>query len=345
MPRSCRRAGGASRRATVADVPDGPRSPNTTHHCDESPEIDGFRRSRAGGAGPGDAELARIAGNRHGLVSTRELLGAVGEGGLDHRIVCRRVHRQHRGVYLLGHRVLPDLAKEAAALLAVGADARVSHRSAGAMLDLHPYAGATVHVTVAGRRPRSRHGIRVHWTGGWDPGDVLVLGGLPVTSPTRTLLDLAGVLDVDALERAGERAQIRGLYDREALLAALARSPRMRGARRLREALLLDEDPVFLRSRAERLMLRLVKSAGLPRPEVNVRVAGAERDFVWREQRLIVEVDGWQFHGSRAAFERDRRRDATAVAAGFRVMRVTWRRMRGERPALLGDLIRALAIR
>ena len=97
------------------------------------------------------------------------------------------------------------------------------------------------------------------------------------------------------------------------------------------------------RSEAERALLALIRRAGLPRPETNVRVLGHEVDALWRTRRLVVEVDGFGVHGTRAAFERDRRRDAALVAAGHRVIRVTWRQLAQEPELLVARLAAALA--
>jgi very-short-patch-repair endonuclease len=101
--------------------------------------------------------------------------------------------------------------------------------------------------------------------------------------------------------------------------------------------------PALTRSEAERLLLRLVRAAGLPPPEHNVRVGGHEPDLLWREHRLVVEVDGYTYHSGRAAFERDRVRDAELLASGFRVLRLTWRRLVEEPESVVARLAQALA--
>jgi very-short-patch-repair endonuclease len=114
-----------------------------------------------------------------------------------------------------------------------------------------------------------------------------------------------------------------------------------RGSRALRAA--LDGEPALTRSEAERRLLALIRAARLPRPETNVRVEGYEVDFLWRPQRLIVEVDGFAYHSSRHAFERDRARDAALQAAGYRVVRFTWRQIAYDSHALVAQLSRLLA--
>jgi very-short-patch-repair endonuclease len=103
----------------------------------------------------------------------------------------------------------------------------------------------------------------------------------------------------------------------------------------------LHHEPALTRSQAERGLLELIRAARLPRPETNVRVERHEVDFLWRAARLVAEVDGYAFHGTRGAFERDRRRDADLQAAGWRVLRITWRRLAEEPEAVVATLARA----
>jgi very-short-patch-repair endonuclease len=111
----------------------------------------------------------------------------------------------------------------------------------------------------------------------------------------------------------------------------------------LRALLTRERGPALTRSEAEERLLALVRQAGLPAPECNVRIAGHEVDFLWRASRLIVEVDGYAFHGSRDAFERDRRRDAELQAVGLTVVRLTWRRLVHEPEAVVALLARRIA--
>jgi very-short-patch-repair endonuclease len=99
------------------------------------------------------------------------------------------------------------------------------------------------------------------------------------------------------------------------------------------------------RSEAERRLLELVRAADLPAPQTNTRVAGLEVDMLWPAQRLVVEVDGYEYHGPRVAFERDRRRDARLLAAGYRVLRVTWRQLMTEPERVIAVIAAALAVR
>jgi very-short-patch-repair endonuclease len=167
--------------------------------------------------------------------------------------------------------------------------------------------------------------------------------GIAVTTAARTLLDVAPQLDRRELARAVEEAQVQALATRTQLEALVARSGGHRGVGALAAAVAACDEPRFTRSRAERRLLELVRRARLPEPAANARVGRLEVDALWPAQRLVVEVDGWRFHSSRAAFERDRERDAELQAAGFRVARVTWRQLVSEPEAVVARLAAALA--
>jgi very-short-patch-repair endonuclease len=284
---------------------------------------------------PVDRRVAALAARRHGVVATAQLhaLG-LSDHAIAHRVRHGRLARLHRGVYRVGPIAAP-LAREAAALLACGADAALSHVSAAALWGLRASHDGPVHVTVPGASARGRADLRVHRA---EVVEATVRDGLRVTTPARTLRDLAAVLAQHDLDRAVEQALVLRLTTH----AALAAAPTGRGAAALRRA--LRTDPALTRSEAERRLLGLVRGAGLPAPRANVRVAGREVDLLWPAQRLVVEVDGFAFHGSRHAFERDRRRDADLVAAGYRVVRFTWRQIAEEPLTVVARLARLLEV-
>jgi very-short-patch-repair endonuclease len=286
-----------------------------------------------------DACVSRIAGGRRGLVSIEELRAA----GLSRHAIASRVqrgalHPRHRGVFSVGHLGEIPLAREHAALLACGRGAALSHRSAAAVWDLRsPDERAPVDVSVPpGRHPRHA-GIAVHRPERLDPGDVRTREGLTVTSVPRTITDLAAVLPMPELERLVAEALARRLI-RKSDLALPAGAP---GAKRLRDV--LDDGPRFTRSEAERALLRLVRKAGLPLPRTNTKVAGLEVDALWPDQRLVVEIDGFAFHQGRRAFEHDRRRDQRLRAAGYDVVRITWRQLVDEPERIVALLAGLLA--
>jgi len=195
-------------------------------------------------------------------------------------------------------------------------------------------------VTVVARECRPRPRIRPHSARTLAFADRAAHRGIPVTSPGRTLLDFAGEATRRELERAVEEAQVQRLASPAALRGLLERNRGHRGAGALAAA--IRAEPALTRSEAERLMLDLVRDAGLPRPASNARVGRYEVDLLWRKQRLAVEVDGFAFHGTREAFERDRRRDAELQTRGYRVLRVTYRQLTAEREALVARLAVAL---
>jgi hypothetical protein len=225
-----------------------------------------------------------------------------------------------------------------AAVLACGPGALLSHRSAAALHELLPSARTNVDVTVSTRR-RARARITLHHTRKLDPVDGITKDGIPVTAVARTLFDLAYVVLPRQLERAFEEADRRDLLD----LNALGRLTEGNRGRRSLRALLRTyaPDPAFTRSELERRFLRLCRDAGLPLPLTNTFVAGYEVDALWPEQRLIVEVDGYQFHSTRAAFERDRARDAVLRLAGYDVVHVSHRQLEAD-PAVVVRLIASL---
>ncbi|MGM0668412.1 MAG: endonuclease domain-containing protein [Gemmatimonadota bacterium] len=184
--------------------------------------------------------------------------------------------------------------------------------------------------------------IRIHRLRTLRPDEITLLDGLPITTPTRTLLDLASSLETLELEGALARAERRRVTDREAVASLLAEHRWLPGGPALRALLAQDTSPAFIRSEAEKVFLDLIRRAHLPAPETNVVVEGYEVDFLWKDAWLVVEVDGFAYRSSRDAFEADRKRDAVLMAAGFRVLRVTWRHITREPEALVVRLQRAM---
>jgi very-short-patch-repair endonuclease len=223
----------------------------------------------------------------------------------------------------------------------------VSHRSAAALLDLVRIPSGPVEVITLGQSGATR-AIRVHRSSTLDRARDVGWGedGLPLTSLTRTLVDLADVMSPHFLERACHRAEMLGRLDAGALHARLDELPGRR-ARALRAVLagLARADPDVTRSELEERFLELVKRAGLPRPRVNARVGPYEVDFLWAQQRLVAETDGAAAHLTPSAFEADRKRDEALTVAGFHVVRFTWRRVVHEPTAVARALGALLARR
>jgi very-short-patch-repair endonuclease len=288
--------------------------------------------------------IAELAAKQRGVITRAQLIElGLTRTTIDNWVKHSRLHSLYRGVFLLGHPRPIAGARELAAVLACGRGAALSHLSAAGLWRLLPGREGDVDVTVAGRNPGRKPGIRVHRVRHLDCRDIRKLGRIPITSPPRTILDLAAVVGPRELEQALAEAYARRLARRSELVSLLARCSSRPGTRALR-ALLDDGTPALTRSQAEDRLLALIRAAELPAPETNIRIGRHEVDFLWREQRLVVEVDGFTFHSSRSAFERDRRRDAELGTLGFRVARVTWRQIVDEPVALVARLATALAV-
>lgn len=266
--------------------------------------------------------------------------GGVSEKAIDYRAANGRLHRRYQGVYLVGHEAPAPLALEWAAILACGEGAVISHCSAARIWSMVSES-AEVHVTLIDRRLPSRPGLRIHRGAGLAPRDIRRRQALPVTSPARTLIDLAANKSPQ-LEHAFVEAHARRLVRPAELAGAIERAGPKAGVRTLR-ALIGANESGFTRSKAERKLRTLLRAARLPEPQVNPIVLGHMVDCLWPEQRLVVEFDGYGVHGHRRAFETDRRRDADLVAAGYRVMRITWLQLNLEPYAVLAKLASALA--
>lgn len=290
--------------------------------------------------------IMTLAAQQHGIVTRTQLLRAgVAPDAIDRRVRAKRLRALHRGVYGAGP-LRAAHEREMAAVLACGGGALVSHRSAARLWGLLADGGDTAPVDVIvakgdqGRRP----GIRFHRIRTLRADEAAEYDGIAITTPARTLHDLASAATRRELERALAQAFDRDLTDRGAILSLLDRHVRHRGAARLRGLVAGDAQPALTRSEAEERFLELVRKARLPAARSNARVGGYEVDFYWREQRFIVEIDGFAFHSSAARFESDRRRDAVLAAAGVRVIRVTWRQLATEPEAVLARVAQALVL-
>jgi hypothetical protein len=263
-------------------------------------------------------------------------------------IAAGRLHRVFRGTYALGHRDIGQRGRLQAATLAC-ADALVSHRSAGALLGLLDKAPAVIDVIAPPSRGRKIDGIRFHRVRAPRRNEVGTVDGIPCTSPARTLVDLAGTVGEWTLRSCFERAAQKRMLDIPAIEASM--DPGRRGNKSLRK--LIDEwrsaAPVAkkgkLKSPLEAKVLPLVLRRGLPTPLLNAPVAIAngriEVDFLWPAQRLVVEADSRDFHGTEVAFERDRWRDRELFSVGYNTLRVTNQQAERETAAVA----QAIAVR
>jgi hypothetical protein len=294
-----------------------------------------------------DAHTSR----QHGVVGRAQLLAAGVPGhAIDHRLERGRLRRIHRGVYGLG-RLRGPHAAEMAGVLAAGEGALLSHGSAGALWSQLPprRPDSRVEVSTPGRHSRSRPELRTHRIGPIQPDEATSLHGIPITTPARTLLDLATVVSAGDLERALARAlraeepeaggSRPGLE--ASLLALIGRYPRREGTPLIRS--LLGQDAlVYTRSHAEDVFLALVERGGLPAPETNVRISDLEVDCLFRAARLVVEIDGFRYHSSPRALDRDRARDQTLSLAGYDVLRFTWKQVDRKPDRVLASVAVAL---
>ena len=293
----------------------------------------------------GDRELAVLAGRQHGVIAMWQALElGFGRPAIEHRLTVGRLHRVHRGVYAVGHRVLTWRGVLMAAVLACRPGAVLSHRSAARLWGIRPDSRRAVEVTVIGCGRRSRPGIEVHAVRALDRRDVTQLDGIPVTTLHRTLLDLAEVAPRDHVARAIEESERKRIFDRRALDELLERSPGRRGRHPL-SSILTDAVPIepATREELEWRFQQVIHQAGLPRPLVNTLVEGFEVDAYWPNHHLIVELDGYETHQTRKAFEADRERDAVLLLAGYRVVRITWRQLTREPDTIITRLRRLLA--
>jgi hypothetical protein len=267
----------------------------------------------------------------------------IGRGAVEVRVARGQLQRVHAGVYAVGHRRLDREGRWLAAVLACGAGAALSCRSAGRHWGLLPAGDELPEVT----RPTgcSRRGIAVH-RGRLRADEVRILEGIPVTSVPRTIVDLAAGLKPRQLERAWNEMEVRGLRDPLSVTAMLDRHPGKRGTAALRQLIASRRPADITRNDFEEGFLALVDRFGLPRPRMNAHIALRgkfyEVDCLWERQRVVVELDGGAVHATWASQENDRERDRILIAEGFRTPRVTWRQMCDSPAEVAADLARIL---
>lgn len=273
--------------------------------------------------------LAYLAERQHGVVSIRQL-EALGysRNAVTRASACGRLHRLHRGVYAVGHTSLTGHSRCLAAVLACAPNALASHLSAAWLWGLVLNRAGTIDVTAPTRR-HAKPDMRLHYAP-LAREDRAVCEGIPVTAVPRTLLDLAVILPAGRLDRAIERSEELRLFDLRPMDALLDRAGGHPGTGRLRRALALYRPPAFTRSGLERRFLELVRRAGLPTPSTGYNEAGYELDTYWEPERFAVELDVYETHGSRGAFERDRLRQEELKLKGIEMIRVTGPRLDRE---------------
>ena len=270
--------------------------------------------------------IARLAARQHGNVTRAQLLDlGVGEKAIQYRLKHGLLHQEHRGVYSVGRPAGTALERAAAAVLACGPGAALSHQSALALWGLLSWPWR-MHVTTAtDRRPPK---LAVHRSRTLTPADIRTRHGIRVTSLARALLDCAP--NLTRLTRTVNDALRSPHMTRAQLADVVKRCPTHRGAKLLLPFVATRNGPT--RSEFEDRFVPFCRQYGLPEPLINEPLLGYEVDALFLAERVIVELDGWDFHNDRAAFERDRNRDADLLAAGFVTVRITWDRL-VDRPA------------
>jgi very-short-patch-repair endonuclease len=302
-----------------------------------------------------DRTIARIAAGQHGVVARWQLRAAgVTPDQIKLRVRRGRLTELHRGVYLVG--AVPTAhSHEMAALLAFKLQAVLSHRTAANLWNLLPYpATAPVWITLPQERSAIRPQIKAI-RASLDARDIRTRDGMRLTSPPRTILDMSRLLVAPSarpgsegryeLEALVAEAQYRRLAREEELRDQLERNPHKRGAPALRDVLDIPGGPKRTRSRGERAMLRLLRAEGIAGFETNAVIGGYEVDFLFRDEGVVVELDGYDGHSSRIAFERDRLKWSRLSSRGLLVLPITGRQIRDDGGGVLERLAETRATR
>jgi very-short-patch-repair endonuclease len=292
-----------------------------------------------------DGAIAALARRQHGVVSRMQLLElGLGSSAIQRRVNLARLHVLHRGVYAVGHRAVRREAWWMAAVLAAGPGAALSYRSAAELWAIRNGSRARIEVSVP-RRRRSTARLELHQVE-MRLDEVTVEHGIPVTTPARTLLDLAAVVSEQHLKAACEEAEVRRLSSPTSLDALVARYPGRRGTHAIKRVLENHHNNgrTVPTSLLERRLLALLDAHHLPRPQINRLSAAGELDATWPERRVIVECDGFATHGTRRAFADDRAKDRELVVAGWRVIRLTWRQLTHDADAIARQLFALLNV-
>ena len=274
-----------------------------------------------------DREIGQIASQQSGNITRSQLVRlGLDDDAIRYRVRTGRLYRVFRGVYSVGRPPSTPLEKAAAAVLACGERAALSHGSAMTLWGFWRRWDEPFDVSIVGnRRPK---GIRTHRRTGLLRRDILVEQGIRVASPALALLDMAPTIPAKSLTRFINDGRRRGLLTLAAIADVVARFPLHPGAPLVRPHAGTTQNPT--RSGFEDDFLPFCKRFGLPIPAVNMTIAGFEVDAYFAAERLIVELDGWDFHNDRQAFEDDRERDAVMLTLGIVTVRITRRRLRQQ---------------
>ena len=262
-----------------------------------------------------DQKIAWFADRQHGQITAGQLHRCgVSDFAIYHRCRTGRLHRMYRGVYAVGHTALSHHGRWMAAVLACGDGAVLSHRSAAQLFTLLPAAVPPVDVTVPFKRRPKHAGIAIHRSRTLTSAAVTARERIPATKPWRTIQDLRRTESPELVRKAIRQAEFLGFP-------------------------LRDISTDRTRSEMEAMFLALCRRYGLPTPEVNVRIGPHDIDFLFRQERLAIETDGWQNHRGKQAFEDDRDRGLELMKRGFELLRLSWHQIETE-PALVAAVLR-----
>jgi very-short-patch-repair endonuclease len=299
--------------------------------------------------GSPEQAIAGLAGKQHGVVARRQLreLG-LRDGAIDDRIASGYLQPLFRGTFAVGHRAISRKSRMLAAILACESGTVLSHGSAAELLGLWDKRLPVVHVIPSDWSGRKIPDIRWHRVRLPASNETTVRDGIQCTTISRTIVDMAGQSGREQLRRLVEQAAILRQLDPDEIDFVLSRG-RRRGAPRLRAVLnpwrSLPKD-LRIRSRLEARLLPIVIEEGLPSPRCNTRLQidgyRLEVDMLWDKQKLAIETDGEETHGTPAAFQRDRLRDQLLLAAGYRTARITWLQVQDEPTAVVRRIARML---
>lgn len=290
---------------------------------------------------------ASIAGHQYGIVTRAQLRGiGLSDRTIDHWIAIGRLHVVYPTVYLVGHRVMPSLARELAAVLACGSNAFLSHRSAIELWRmLPPRDGFALQVTTRNRRIQGPGNLRVHVSETLSDRYVTRRLRIPATTPTRAIIEFSSQATEIELGRAYEEGLIKGFYTREKMIATLMDHRGHRGVRAVRALVDRDEPPSVTIEVAHRMLLELIRRSPLPHPATEAQVGAYRADILFAREKVVVEMDGAAFHSTGGKREADTTRDAEMVGRGYVVLRVTWSQLTKRPSELIDRIARALAAR
>lgn len=289
--------------------------------------------------------ISKIAAGQFGVVSRQQLVEAgISDDAIMNRVRRGQLRRVHWGVFAVGGIRLSDRGRWMAATLACGTGAVLSHLTAARLWGISNHAGAAIHVARTSGSRGGPRGVRLHRPRRLPPHEVTSKGPIPLTTVPRTLVDLAGWRDPKLLLDVFSASRRLYLLDAEACWRCIVAAPGRRGVTELAE--LLEQFEPFKRPSLSELQDRVLKlclDAGLPEPETEYRFGDRTLDFVWPEQKVILEVDGRSFHHHR--FDEDRDRDLDHLAMGYVTVRVTYQMIRTDPDGVVRRLRKVLALR